>query len=258
MPIRRTLLALGAVIVLAWSSGGRATGAAAPPTLAYDHVHLIVPDPVAAADWYVTHLGGTRSGAEVHFGATRLMFRQGAAQPSAGSVIDHIGFSFADLDAKMAAWQTAGVKVVNPVRDVPGLFKLAFIEDPWGVKIEAVQDADTPGFHHIHLRSMDPDAMLAWLAASFGGEHAKLKDRIDAVKYGPVWVLVQKSPDAPPPSAGHAIDHLGWRTEQVAATTAQLKQAGVTVTVEPRDAGPLKISFVDGPGGVRVELVQRP
>ena len=51
-------------------------------------------------------------------------------KPSAGSAIDHIGISFANLDEKMKEFQAAGIKIVTPVREVPGLFKLGFIEDP--------------------------------------------------------------------------------------------------------------------------------
>ena len=47
-------------------------------------------------------------------------------------MIDHLGFWFADIDTKMKNFEAAGAKVVAPVRDVPGLFKLGFIEDPLG------------------------------------------------------------------------------------------------------------------------------
>jgi len=56
------------------------------------------------------------------FGSTRYMFLKKAdAKPSAGSAVDHVGFSFADLDAKMKEFQAAGIRIVTPVRDVPGL-----------------------------------------------------------------------------------------------------------------------------------------
>lgn len=133
--------------------------------------------------------GTTADGAtEVMFGSTHFMFRRAdTTTPSAGSVIDHIGFSFPDLDAKVAEWQGAGVKIVTPVRDVPGIFKLGFIEDPWGVRIEVVQDPDTLGFHHIRLRAKDPDGLFTWLADAFGGERAQLKGRLDGLRYDGLW-----------------------------------------------------------------------
>src|SRR2546423_2176167 len=143
-------------------------------------------------------------------GDTRLIFlKNDKAQPSTGSALDHIGFSVADLDATLKDLEAAGAKIVNPARDVPGLFKLAFVDDPWGTRIEVVQDPQKLGLHHIHLRGPDPAATLAWFATQFGGRTAKLKDRIDGIDMSGVWLLVQKG-DATP-SQGHAIDHIGFR-----------------------------------------------
>src|SRR5947207_2319603 len=115
----------------------------------------------------------------------------------------------------------AGGKVVTPARDVQGLFKLAFVEDPWGTRIEVVQDPEKLGLHHVHLRAPDPAAALAWYKEKFGGDTAKLKDRIDGLKYSGVWILVQRG-DASP-SEGHAIDHIGRQTANLAVKTSELK-----------------------------------
>jgi hypothetical protein len=127
------------------------------------------------------------------------------------------------------------VKIVTPVRDVPNLFKLGFVEDPWGTKIEVVQDTGLLGLHHIHLRAADPAEMFTWLLAKFGGERTKLKGQIDAVKYSAagfsdMWVLVQRGESAP--SDGHAIDHIGWRATNLVEKIAELKTAGVKVLTE--------------------------
>ncbi len=229
-----------------------------------DHVHLNVPDQAAAVAWYQRHFGGqpmTEAPDRVMLGETRLIFLKKAdGQPSSGSAIDHIGFSFADLDAKMKELEAAGVKVVTPVRDVQGLFKLGFVEDPWGTRIEVVQDPDKLGLHHVHLRGPDPAAVLAFYTEKFGGEQAKLKDRIDGVRYGGVWLLVQRG-DAVP-SEGHAIDHFGFRTTNLDAAARELKAQNVKFTTEPR---PLKLAsgvtvnfaYIEGPAGAKVELVQR-
>ena len=229
-----------------------------------DHIHLNVPDQAQAVAWYRKNFGGqptTEAPDRLMLGETRLIFLKRAdAQPSAGSAIDHIGFSFADLDAKMKELEAAGVKVVTPVRDVQGLFKLGFVEDPWGTRIEVVQDPETLGLHHVHLRGPDPAAVLAWYKTQFGGESAKLKDRIDGVRYGGVWLLAQRG-DAVP-SEGHAVDHFGFRTPNLDAVARAFKSQNVKFTTEPR---PLKLAggatvnyaYVEGPAGAKVELVQR-
>jgi catechol 2,3-dioxygenase-like lactoylglutathione lyase family enzyme len=262
------LVLVAAALVLAF--GSRASAQTAP-TMPYDHIHLNVPDPAAAATWYEKNFGGTRiteAPDRLMFGSTRFMFlRKADATPSAGSAIDHVGFSFKDLDATMKEFEAAGIKVTTPARDVPGLFKLAFVEDPWGTRIEVVQDPDLLGLHHIHLRAPNPDESFAWLLAKFGGEKTQLKGRIDAVKYSAdgfstVWILVQKGEAVP--SIGHAIDHIGWRsTGDLGKTIADLKAKGVEVTSEPRplklpNGPPINFSYVAGPAGARIELVERP
>ena len=228
-------------------------------TFPYDHMHLAVPDQAKAVDWYVTNLGAKHGDANdrVVFGRTIFAFLKSEnAQPSTGSAIEHIGFSVADVDAKMKDLQAAGAKLVTPARDIPSLFKVGFVEDPWGVKMELVQDPETPGFHHIHLRVPDPESSLKWYVDTFGGDRAKLKGRIDAVRYSNpnVWLLAQKGDDAGP-SQGHAIDHLGWAVANVDAKVADLAAKGTKPT-EPRAVRHLRVAFVEGPGGVRIEMVQ--
>jgi catechol 2,3-dioxygenase-like lactoylglutathione lyase family enzyme len=229
-----------------------------------DHVHLAVPNQASAVEWYKKHFGGQpmAEGAErLMFGETRILFqRNEAAKPSTGSAIDHVGFSVTDLDATMKALEADGAKVTLAAREVAGLFKLAFVEDPWGVRIEVVQDSAKLGLHHIHLRAPDPGAALAWYAASFGGTLGKLKDRIDGINYGGVWLLVQKGEAAP--SAGHAIEHLGFRPVNVDAAVGALKAKNVKVTTEPRpltlpSGASMRLAFIESPDGARIELVQR-
>jgi len=242
-----------------------ATTAAQTPIMPIvDHIHLNVPDQAKGVEWYQKNFGGqptTEAPDRLMFGDTRLIFlKNDKGQPSTGSALDHLGFSVADLDAKMKEFEAAGIKIVNPVRDVQGLFKLAFVEDPWGTRIEVVQDAEKLGLHHVHLRAPDPAATLAWYKDKFGGDAGKLKDRIDGLKYSGVWILVQRG-DATP-SEGHAIDHIGWRTPNLDAKTKELKAQNVKFTTEPR---PLKLAggatvnfaYLEGPSGAKIELVQR-
>ena len=248
------------------------TPSAQTPTYPYDHIHLNVPDPAAASAWYEKNIPGGRRITEapdrIMYGSTRLMFlRNATAKPSAGSAIDHIGFSVADLDAKMKEWEAAGIKVTAPVRDVPKLFKLAFLEDPWGTRLEVVQDPELLGLHHLHLRNPNPDEGYAWLLDKFGGKRQQLKGMLDAVRYdyevfSSVWILITKGEAEP--SIGRAIDHIGWRSVgPLADTINALRAKKVEVTSEPRPLplpnGPtINFSYVAGPSGARIELVERP
>jgi catechol 2,3-dioxygenase-like lactoylglutathione lyase family enzyme len=229
-----------------------------------DHIHLTVPDQAKGVEWYQKYFAGqpmSEAPDRLMFGDTRLIFlRQANGQPSTGTALDHIGFSVADLDAKMKELEAGGGRVVSPVRDVQGLFKLAFVEDPWGARIEVVQDSEKLGLRHVHLRAPDAAATLAWYKEKFGGEAAKLKDRLDGLRYSGVWLLVQRGEATP--SEGHAIDHIGWRTNNLETKTTELKRQNVKFTTEPRPlrlAGGATVNFVylEGPAGAKIELVQR-
>src|SRR5678815_513901 len=123
MPVHVVRFVAAGFLFFASVSAGRAQTVTYP----YDHIHLNVPDTAAACTWYEKNFGGTRiteAPDRLMFGSTRFMFLRNAnGKPSAGSAIDHVGFSVADLDAKMKEFEAAGVKVVTPVREVQGLFK---------------------------------------------------------------------------------------------------------------------------------------
>jgi catechol 2,3-dioxygenase-like lactoylglutathione lyase family enzyme len=229
-----------------------------------DHLHLAAPDPIKAVEWYRKNLGGqpTSEGTDrLMFGDTRVIFQRNEKPvPSAGSVVDHIGFSVKEVDAAMKAMEADGAKVEGPAREVAGLFKLGFVVDPFGTRLEIVQDPAKLGLHHIHLRGPDPNASLAWYVDKLGGTIGKLKDRIDGINYGGIWLLATKG-DATP-SAGHAIDHLGFRPTNVDSAVATLKTKSVKVTTEPRpltlpSGVSMRLAFIEGIDGVRIELVQR-
>ena len=236
---------------------------ASTETLVFDHVHLSAPDQEQAVDWYIRHLGARLAATpdRVLIGDRLwiLFYQADAAAPSTDSAIEAIGFSYADANAKLKQLEAAGAKVIAPVRGLPGAlgaYRSGLVEDPFGVRIAVVQDPETLGFHHVRLRVPDPEAAFVWYLAAFGGERAKLKDRIDGLKYGRVWLLAEKGDGTP--SAGHAIDHIAWRTTGLDVKAAALKSKGIAFTSEPRTLNErTRISFLDGPAGARIELLQR-
>jgi predicted enzyme related to lactoylglutathione lyase len=240
-------------------------GAADPAAKAtdYDNVHIRVLDPVKAAAWYVEALGATASNppapgtAQVTFGSNVITITKGdTAQPSTGTSIDHIGLSYRDLDAAVKTAAAAGAKVTAPVRDSPGIFRFAYIEDPWGVRIEMVEDSDHLGFHHVHLRVKDPAATLDWYAQHFGGERTRLKGQLDGVRFNGVWLFAMSSGAgaAPPPAA---ILLVALRVDDVDAAVKALSASGVKTLAEARSLPALRYAFVEDPNGIRVEVVNR-
>ena len=260
--MKRSFLPLLTAIVVLAISGSELR--AQTETLLYDHLHMAVPDPQAAAQWYRDHLGGEEVDGRderLLFGTTRIIWQQSSdRRPSTGSVIDHIGFSYSDLDSKLRELEAAGATITTPRRDVEGLFPLSFVEDPWGVRLELIEDPQHLGFHHIHLRSPEPETALQWYADQFGGVRTPLRGRLDGILYpGNIWLLVSRGETFP--SSEGAIDHLGWRALDLEPKMGELRSKGVEITREPMGLtfvnGQIFFFFVGGPSGASIELVQR-
>lgn len=260
-----TMVAVGALMF--WGAGSMSLQAADPVAMAdaYDNVHIRVSDPDTAAAWYVKHLGAQADTApapgtaQVRFGRTRItIVKADKLEPSQGSVIDHIGLSYPDIEAKMPDFLAGGAKVITSPRMSPGIFKYGYIEDPWGVKIEIVEDTEMLGFHHVHLRVKDPAATLAWFQQRFGGERTQLRGKVDGLRYGGVWLFAAPSGnETVAPSSSRAIMNVALHVPKVDEGTAALKAEGIKVVTEPRTLGALRYSFVEDPNGVRVELMRR-
>ena len=265
----------------------------APP---FDAIHLAVPEISQARDWYLAHMGGNigETADRVGFGKwtgdhplpIQLIFEVSAdAQPSAGSVIDSIGFSFDDVVLAVKELQAAGVKVVTPVTEDAGYWRRAVVVDPWGTSLELVEDPDLLGLHHVTLRVKDPKGSIDWYVRAFGGDRATVKGR-DAIRYRELglFYLFAVKDDRSVPSKGHAIDHLAWGPLDLDKVVNDLKTLGVTFSSNPNPRGypacnfvggdgegpltirrlhcaqpdqlPHRIVYLEAPDGVRVELVQ--
>jgi predicted enzyme related to lactoylglutathione lyase len=247
-----------AVLTLALAASPVRMNAQAP-TLPYDHMHLAAPNRNQAIEWYKAHLGAARHelGDRVSFGPVTFSWFERAASPSSdGSVIDHIAFSVADVRAAAAEITQAGGQLLAPPQDRPGAGLVAFVTDPWGVKLELLQDAERPGFHHMHLRLPDPARALAWFRTRFGGEPGRFRDT-DGLRYAGLWLLVDRVEGAPK-SEGRAIDHLGWRVRDLDTEIAGAKTRGDAITMTPRMIRDVKVGVIEDPNGVRIELAQRP
>ena len=261
------LVILG-IVTFAVSPAGAQTKAMLP----FDHIHLNEPAAEASAWWEKNIPGGrriTEAPNRIMYGAVRLMFLGSSSTgPSMGSVFEHLGFSVADLDAKMRDLAAINTKVIEPVKNVAGLYKTALIETPWGTQIQLVQDPELLGLHHVQLRLPDTEAAFAWYLDKFGGERTKLKGQVDSVKYAgtggftTAYIFISQGQSVP--SQGRAVDHIGWRsTATINDTKAMLEGKQVQLTTQPRPLNlpggpPINYFYVAGPSGARIEIVERP
>jgi catechol 2,3-dioxygenase-like lactoylglutathione lyase family enzyme len=241
----------------------------------FHHVHVTAASPPEAARWYIRHLNcqaipdrndaADCQGVEVMFVAQTTM---GGTQ---GTGVNHIGFSYADLSTKMDELASVGVRGSgvrlqrfedgSTLRDVPGLFKVGFIFDPWGTRIELVEDAEYVGFHHVHFSSNDPAATLAWYQKTFGGKAAKLRGKLDGILLGDVWLLASRHNEGDPaPTRNRALDHIGFSMANLGKAAANMRRQGVSFQEEPavpvNARSSAKRAFLVGPDSVRIAVVE--
>jgi catechol 2,3-dioxygenase-like lactoylglutathione lyase family enzyme len=231
----------------------------------WDHIHLTATDTLEAARWYAKHFGSevTKVGPfdAVIYGKTTVKFKQGAPDfnGSVGSTVDHIGFSVPDVAAKIKELEQAGVKVVaRPRYSEKGGFYYAFVEDPWGTKIEVIGDPDLLGFHHVHLKVRHRDAAAKWFADTFGGKVTHFKDlpQLPAIRYDDMWLVISGTDADVAPNDGRAVDHIGWKVDDLDAVVERLKAQKLKFPVEPTRSGNVKLAFVESPSGVKIEIQQ--
>ncbi|HEV8318028.1 MAG TPA: VOC family protein [Vicinamibacterales bacterium] len=264
--------ALVAVVVLFAAGAGAARAAEGN----VHQIYITTSGPSEGVRWYVQYLkceAIPERTDTAKCGPVELVF---VPQPTMGSTqgtgINHISFSFPDLKAKLTEFEKAGVRGLGvrfqrfpdgaTFHDVAGLFKLGFIFDPWGTRIELVEDPEHLGFHHVHLSATDPTATLAWYRKMFGGKPGRLKGQVDGLQFdGGVWVLASRQEEGKPASTERrAIDHVAFVVKEFDKTAADLRKQGVAFVKEPSPgrggANAPKWALVAGPDNVRVAVVE--
>ncbi|MDA1370980.1 MAG: VOC family protein [Proteobacteria bacterium] len=236
----------------------------------YDHIHLAAPNALDAVNWYVKHFGGEagrflRAGDGSEYAIDRVYYDDISVifferEPTGGSVgtgVDHFGFSMSNVEEVVASVVADGGTQLGDFVEFRGM-QIAFVEDPWGTKIELINDPELRGMHHLHLSSPDPEATLQWYGDNFGGESAQFAGALPGLHYGNIWLLVARAAATPVPTEGRSFDHLGWNFQDLDASAETLKANGVVFSMDPRPFRGIRISFAEGPDGVRIELVEKP
>jgi catechol 2,3-dioxygenase-like lactoylglutathione lyase family enzyme len=119
-------------------------------------------------------------------------------------------------------------------------------------------------YHHIHLRSPNPEATAQYYEKMFGAEVIRTmqqgKPRID-LKLGGASIFIAPvtagdGVNAPPVTPYQGLDHFGLQVSGIDAIVAELKAKGAQFTMEPTTIRPgTRIAFIRGPEGVSIELV---
>ncbi len=132
----------------------------------FNHVHMLAADPKVTAEWFAKATASASPAAagsglpnywKVDYGdvaldilpdaipALRPTERTGAIQPTDGSGIDHVAFSFRDLDAAYARVKSQGIPVEREIAVDPGFgIRSFFLRAPNGVLVEMVEAKPLP------------------------------------------------------------------------------------------------------------------
>jgi catechol 2,3-dioxygenase-like lactoylglutathione lyase family enzyme len=233
--------------------GGRAVTAG--------HIHVNSADPDAAIAFWCDVMGtstyslGSLRGVST-LGVTILFTQQSPSGPSAGSAIDRLAFRVPDIRTYVDRLSKASPQT-KPRNE--GDSRLVF-DAPDGVRIELVEDSSTYApleFSRIHVNSAQPKPMQQWYATHFGARTG-IGDAADSILIqGATLALTQAT--SPVPTAGRAIDHLGFEVRDIQAFCNQLVENGVKLDSPPQVVPDLKasIAFLTDPWGTRIELMEK-
>jgi catechol 2,3-dioxygenase-like lactoylglutathione lyase family enzyme len=108
-----------------------------------------------------------------------------------------------------------------------------------------------PGFHHLHLNSMHPDAAIAFYAKEFPSTSKSTWGGLPALKSpNNVLVLFTKVDQPPATQPQTAVWHFGWHVQNERATMARLRADGVTLLplYTAEDGGTVNINSDTWPG----------
>jgi predicted enzyme related to lactoylglutathione lyase len=140
----------------------------------FGHLHLFSADPIAAGEWYMKFFGAKRRGTRppsrearfyrgVQIGPSMSVTMDNVniiiypieypkkaypehwkgkteIESTKGRVVDHVGFSFANLSEALEMMRKNGVKVTDEIHSIAGgKIKYAFIEGPDKIRIELIE-----------------------------------------------------------------------------------------------------------------------
>jgi catechol 2,3-dioxygenase-like lactoylglutathione lyase family enzyme len=119
-------------------------------------------------------------------------------------------------------------------------------------------------FDHVHLIASDVDRAADFYVRMFGAapvNRGLVSGQPQAwLDLGGTLLIIRGLRPADELAEGKntRIDHFGVRVDDMARAAADLKAKGARFTVEPTAFNPTtKIAFIEGPDGVRIELLER-
>lgn len=186
-----------------------------------------------------------------------LLTEREPSLPSIQTTVNHIGFTVNNYAKYKELLTTAGATLTFD--DAENGQILADLPD--GMRIEFALDkaqAEPIAFHHTHITAVDGPALRDWYVKVFGAEVGERRNLPSAVIPGGRVDFLPARGDAPMPSQGTAIDHIGFEVADMKAFAAKMQTLGISFNREPEyiEAINLTIAFITDPAGTYIEITE--
>jgi catechol 2,3-dioxygenase-like lactoylglutathione lyase family enzyme len=262
--MKTPLLAFVAVFGLSAFAAPASAQLAAPNAMGVSigHMHINATDVDAQVKFW-TAAGGTLVQREkltiIRFpGIFVLPRKQDNTGGTAGSSINHVGFSVRDFEGSVAKWKAAGL-TWEPGRNPPN--GQGFLVAPDNVRVEIFENrsqAEPMMMNHIHLQVTDVPQAQQWYGRHFGGVAGK-RGQWDVANVPGTELTLGKVDGLQTPTKGRAVDHIGFEVKNIDAFVAKLQAAGIktdgAIRNSPNASG-LRIVYLTDPWGTEIELTE--
>ena len=229
--------------------------------VAMGHLHLKSKDAAGNRKFWVDTLGGTPAKVGpiefYKFPDVLVMITAGEHKGgSEGSAINHLGFKVKNLDAYIEKCKADGWEIAKINMETRQLFVMS----PDKIKVELSEDKTMKvpiAHHHIHWSTVSIADTKAWYVKMFGAVPGT-RLSFEAADVPGANLTFSKYDDAPSPTKGRAMDHIGFEIKDLEAFTKRMESMGVKFDVPFRKVPSLGISiaFFTDPWGTYVELTE--
>ena len=278
------MLIIVATLLLAGSPASAQLVAAKDGPIVYGHHHVNASDPEAHKKFWAETLGGTvvRIGTDNReiIRMTNVLIFMRAQKPTGGtkgSVHDHIGLSVRNLRPVLDKVTANGFRNITASDALPGMkvngdvvelgpgpvSGIAYILGPDDVKVELLEMKAQPEpvkLHHVHFFGPQQTEMRDWYVKVFGATAAPpANPNFITANLPGVGLNFTATKTAVTPTAGRALDHIGFEVKGLEAFLKRLEAQGITPTVTLRQVPALdnlSIAFIVDPWGTNIELTE--
>ena len=254
--MKRLILTLSLAVLLPLTAAWAVAPAPNAAGVSNGHLHLNVRDVDANMKFFAA-MGGapTAEAGVLEFPDVVIRLRkQDPTGPSAGSVVNHVGFLVPNVPAYMAKLKAANLKTEAGNRPEQG-----FVYSPDDLKIEILEDKSmTVPIRNQHVHFYVSEASIpeiqAWYAKTFGAKPG-MRGQNQAADIPGVNLSFSKSDTQLAPTKGRALDHIGFEIKHLEAFCKKLESSGIKLD-RPYGKTPtgVGIAFITDPWGTQIEL----